>query len=147
MRILADVAPYSREYQKYSSIIRNQTRDNPELEEEYERISEQVRQTKESTLQVAKRHFNAPVNTIEGTVQSAGAQGVELEEYPGRVFHFSAVSSSMEITWSLLCAVKNIPPARAGKPVPPPSGFPGLLQCAAPARPSGPSRASSSLLI
>jgi hypothetical protein len=70
MRILADVAPYSRQYQKYSSIIRNQTRDNPELEEEYERILEHVRKTKESTLQVAKRHFNAPVDTIEGTVKS-----------------------------------------------------------------------------
>jgi hypothetical protein len=78
MRILADVAPYSRQYQKYSSIIHNQTRDNSELEEEYERILEHVRKTKESTLQVARRHFNAPADTIEGTVKSTGAQVVEL---------------------------------------------------------------------
>ena len=71
MRILGDVAPYSREYQKYASRVRAQSRDNPGLEAEYDRIAEQVRQTKESTLQVAQRHFNAPVDTIEGTVKSA----------------------------------------------------------------------------
>jgi hypothetical protein len=70
MRILGDVAPYSREYQKYASRVRTQSRDNPALEAEYDRIAEQVRQTKESTLQVAQRHFNAPVDTIEGTVKS-----------------------------------------------------------------------------
>ncbi len=91
MRILGDVAPYSREYQKYSSRVRAQSRDNPALEAEYDRIAEQVRQTKESTLQVAKRHFNAPVDTIEGTVKSASDKGVELKEYPGRTFHFSSV--------------------------------------------------------
>jgi hypothetical protein len=41
-------------------------------------------------------------------VKSAGAQGVELEEYPGRVFHFSAVSSSMtDLTRSLPSAAQN----------------------------------------
>lgn len=95
MRILADVAPYSREYQKASSIVRNQAKDNPDLLTEYERISEQVRQTKESTMQVAQRHFNAPVDTIKGTVKRASAQGVELEEYPGRTFQFSSVGTSM----------------------------------------------------
>jgi hypothetical protein len=95
MRILSDVAPYSREYQKYASRVRAQSRDNPELEAEYDRITEQVRQTKESTLQVAQKHFNAPVDTVEGTVKSASAKGVELEEYPGRTFRFSSVGSSM----------------------------------------------------
>ena len=32
---------------------------------------------------------------IEGTIKSASFHGVELSEYPGRVFHFSAVGSSM----------------------------------------------------
>jgi hypothetical protein len=95
MRILADVAPYSREYQKYASIVQHQTRNNPELRSEYERITEQVRKTKDSTLQVAQRHFNAPVDRIEGTVKSASSRGIELAEYPGRVFHFSSVGSSM----------------------------------------------------
>jgi hypothetical protein len=89
LRIMGDVAPYSREYQRYSSIVRHQTEDNPDLKVEYERIAEQVRQTKESTLHVAQRHFNAPIDTIEGTVKEATAGGIELEEYPGRTFQFS----------------------------------------------------------
>jgi hypothetical protein len=95
MRILADVAPYSREYQKYASRVRAQSRDNPALEAEYGRIADQVRQTKESTLQVAQKHFNAPVDTVEGTVKSASAEGVKRKEYPGRTFRFSSVGSSM----------------------------------------------------
>ena len=71
------------------------SKDDPDLLTEYERITEQVRQTKESTPQVAQRHFNAPVDTIEGTVKSVSAAGVELEEYKGRTFHFSSVGSSM----------------------------------------------------
>ena len=95
MRILADVAPYSREYQKFSQAVRRQAQDDPELKAEYEHIAEQVRQTKASTLQVAQKHFNAPVDKIEGTVKSASAKGIELAEYPGRIFHFSSVGSSM----------------------------------------------------
>jgi hypothetical protein len=95
MRILADVAPYSREYQKYAGIVRKQAHGDPDLQVQYEQIAAQVRQTKDSTLQVAQRHFNAPVDTIEGTVKKATAAGVELAEYPGRVFYFSSVGSSM----------------------------------------------------
>lgn len=95
MRILGDVAPYSREYQKYASRVRHQARGNPALEAEYERIAEQVRETKASTLEVAQRHFNAPVETLKGTVKSVTGAGIELAEYPGRTFHFSSVSSTM----------------------------------------------------
>jgi hypothetical protein len=95
MSILADVAPYSREYQKYAARVRAQAQHDPKLEAEYDRIVDQVRKTKESTLQVAKHHFNAPVDTIEGTVKDVNKEGVELKEYPGRVFRLSSVSSSM----------------------------------------------------
>jgi hypothetical protein len=153
MRILSDVAPYSREYQKYASRVRNQvtaadrsakalgelneqtrqqatgqdtpaleagpdrvnaadhsaadrsaeslgelneqTREAADLKVEYERITEQVRQTKESTLQVAQKHFNAPVDEISGTVDEVSTGGITLNEYPGRTFRFSSVSSSM----------------------------------------------------
>ena len=61
----------------------------------YEQIVEQVRQTKESTLQVDQRRFDAPVDKIEGTVKTASFKGIELAEYPGRVFHFSSVGSTM----------------------------------------------------
>src|ERR1035437_5275705 len=103
MRILGDVAPYSREYQKYAGIVRHSSQYDSDIRAEYERIQEQVRQTKESTLKVPQRHFNAPVDTIEGTVKSASAQGIELAEYPGRTFHFSSVGSSMaDLTASIL---------------------------------------------
>jgi hypothetical protein len=116
MRILADVAPYSREYQKWSSIVRHQAKDNPDLLTEYERISEQVRKTKESTMQVAQRHFNAPVDTIGGTVKSASAQGVELEEYPGRTFRFSSVGTSMaDLTAEMLGRSNQMTKAAAVK--------------------------------
>jgi hypothetical protein len=116
MRILADVAPYSREYQKWSSIVRHQARDNPDLLTEYERISEQVRKTKESTMQVAQRHFNAPVDTIEGTVKKASAQGVELAEYPGRTFRFSAVGIGMaDLTAEMLGRSNQMTKAAAVK--------------------------------
>jgi hypothetical protein len=95
LRILSDVAPYSREYQKWSGAVRKEARGNPDLEVELERIAEQVRQTKESTLQVAQKHFNAPVDRIEGTVKSASAEGVELAEYPGRTFRFSSLGMKM----------------------------------------------------
>ena len=80
---------------KYAGSVRHSSQYDSDIRAEYERIQEQVRQTKESTLQVAQHHFNAPVDTIEGTVKSASAHGIELNEYPGRTFHFSSVGSSM----------------------------------------------------
>jgi hypothetical protein len=40
------------------------------------------------------RRFTAPVDEIEGTVESATPAGVTLREYPGRVFRFSSVGTS-----------------------------------------------------
>jgi hypothetical protein len=93
--ILADIAPYSREYNRVRAVVDKQANGNPELRAHYEQIVDQVRQTKESTLQVDKRRFDAPVDKIEGTVTKASFHGIELSEYPGRIFHFSAVGSSM----------------------------------------------------
>jgi hypothetical protein len=115
MRILGDVAPYSREYQKYSGIVRHQSTYDSDTRAEYERIQEQVRQTKESTLQVAQKHFNAPVDTIEGTVERASAEGIELAEYPGRTFHFSSVGSSMaDLTADTLGRLTRLGPSPPG---------------------------------
>jgi hypothetical protein len=116
MRILADVAPYSREYQKFSQKVRSQAKDNPDLRAEYERIAEQVRQTKASTLQVAQKHFNAPTDRIEGTVKSASAKGIELAEYPGRIFHLSSVGSSMaDLTAEMLGSSNSMTRSQAVK--------------------------------
>jgi hypothetical protein len=89
------VAPYSREYNRIRAVVDKQSHGDLELRSRYEQIVDQVRQTKESTLQVDQRRFDAPVDKIEGTIKSASFHGVELSEYPGRVFHFSAVGSSM----------------------------------------------------
>ena len=151
MRILGDVAPYSREYQKYAARVQAQSRDNPALEAEYDRIAEQVRQTKESTLQVAQRHFNAPVDTVEGSVKSVSGLDVELKEYPGRTFRFSSVGGSMadltaemlgrsnRITRSLPRAAHKIPRVRGEGPGTPPPARPlrslaTLLLSVSPAR-------------
>src|SRR5664280_122306 len=93
--ILGDIAPYSREYNRIRAVVDKQSHGDLELRSRYEQIVEQVRQTKESTLQVDQRRFDAPVDKIEGTIKSASFHGVELSEYPGRTFSFSAVGSSM----------------------------------------------------
>lgn len=115
LRILGDVAPYSREYQKISARVRIDAKNNPDLEAEYGRISEQVRQTKESTLQVAQRHFNAPVDTVEGTVKSVRGLEVELKEFPGRTFRFSSVGGSMADMTTSLPRAAHIFFARGGR--------------------------------
>jgi hypothetical protein len=78
LSILGDVAPYSREYNRIRSIVEKQSHADTELRSRYEQIAEQVRQTKDSTLQVDERRFDAPVDRLEGTVTSASFRGVEL---------------------------------------------------------------------
>jgi len=78
LSILGDVAPYSREYNRVRAVVEKQSRGDEELRSRYEQIVEQVRQTKESTLQVDERRFDAPVDQISGTVKSASFFGVEL---------------------------------------------------------------------
>jgi hypothetical protein len=46
MAILADVAPYSREYNTYRLKVGAAARDNTELQIEYEKILDRVRQTR-----------------------------------------------------------------------------------------------------
>jgi hypothetical protein len=66
LSILGDVAPYSREYNRIRAIVEKQSRGDTELRSRYEQIVEQVRQTKESTLSVDERRFDAPVDKLEG---------------------------------------------------------------------------------
>jgi hypothetical protein len=96
--ILADIAPYSREYNRIRAVVDKQANGNPELRAHYEQIVDQVRQTKESTLQVDQRRFDAPVDKIEGTIKSASFHGVELSEYPGA----SSTSAQSAAPWPIL---------------------------------------------
>ena len=52
MAILADVAPYSREYNTARLKVGKEAQDNTELEIEYEKILERVRQSKESVIRM-----------------------------------------------------------------------------------------------
>jgi hypothetical protein len=46
MAILADVAPYSREYHAFRQVVGKQAQGNTELEIEYEKILKRVKQTR-----------------------------------------------------------------------------------------------------
>jgi hypothetical protein len=90
MSILADVAPYSREYHTY----RQPGSGKHQLEIEYEKILTRVKKTRESVIKMNDRHFTAPVDEISGTVDEVSPGGITLSEYPGRRFQFSSVSTS-----------------------------------------------------
>jgi hypothetical protein len=94
MAILADVAPYSREYNTYRQKVGKEAQNNTELEIEYEKILNRVKQTRESVIKMSDRHFTAPVDEISGTVEEVSPGGITLKEYPGRRFQFSSVSTS-----------------------------------------------------
>ena len=94
MAILADVAPYSREYNTYRQIVGKEAQGNTELEIEYEKILNRVKQTRESVIKMTDRHFTASVDEISGTIEEATPHGISLKEYPGRIFQFSSVSTS-----------------------------------------------------
>jgi hypothetical protein len=68
MAILADVAPYSREYNTYRQRVGRQAQDSTELEIKYEKILTRVKKTRESVIRMQDRHFTAPVDEIAGTV-------------------------------------------------------------------------------
>lgn len=94
MAILADVAPYSSEYNTYRQRVGKQAENNTELEIEYEKILNRVKKTRESVIRMQDRHFTTPVDEISGTVEEASPHGITLKEFPGRVFQFSSVSTS-----------------------------------------------------
>jgi hypothetical protein len=94
LRILADVAPYSREYNTYRQHVASEARGDTGLEIELDKIIDRVRQTKESSIRMEKRRFTEPSEEIAGTVEEATPAGIRLREYPGRVFRFSSVGTS-----------------------------------------------------
>jgi hypothetical protein len=107
MAILADVAPYSREYHNVRQRIGLEAQGNTELEIEYEKILTRVKQTRESVIRMSDRHFTAPVDEISGTVNEVSAGGVTLDEYPGRRFQFSSVGMSAADMSARILGEKN----------------------------------------
>ena len=49
--------------------VGKQAQGNTELEIEYEKILNRVKQTRESVIKMTDRHFTAPVDEIAGTVE------------------------------------------------------------------------------
>ena len=87
LAILADVAPYSREYNTYRQKVGKEAKGNTELEIEYEKILNRVRQTRESVIRMNDRRFTAPVDEITGTVDEVSSHGITLKTRP---FHRAA---------------------------------------------------------
>ena len=73
LSILADVAPYSREYNTFRQIVGKQAQGNTELEIEYEKILNRVKKTRESVIRMSDRHFTNPVDEISGTVDQVSS--------------------------------------------------------------------------
>jgi hypothetical protein len=107
LAILADVAPYSREYNTYRQKIGRQAQGSTELEIEYEKILTRVKKTRESVIRMTDRHYTEPVDEISGTVESASPGGITLKEYPGRRFQFSSVSTSAADMSARILGEKN----------------------------------------
>ena len=106
-KILADIAPYSKEYMIYKARIREQSKKDTRLAIEFARTEEQVRQIKESTIQFDQRRFTLPTENIRGTIKRATAQGVELEEYPGRTFTLSSLGMTASDLSALTLGEQN----------------------------------------
>jgi hypothetical protein len=107
MSILADVAPYSREYHTFRQKVGQQAQGNTELEIEYEKILNRVKQTRESVIRMNDRHFTEPFDEISGTVDEVSAGGITLNEFPGRRFQFSSVSTSAADMSARILGEKN----------------------------------------
>ena len=106
-KILADVAPYSKEYLIYRAQIRAKAQKDTKLQIEFDRIEEQVRQVKESSVQFEQRRFTAPVESIAGRITRATPQGIELEEYPGRTFTLSSLGTTAADLSALALGARN----------------------------------------
>ena len=94
MAILADVAPYSREYHTYRQKVGSQAQGQYRTRDRIREDPQPGEKTRESVIKMNDRHFTAPVDEISGTVDSASPGGITLKEYPGRHFQFSSVSTS-----------------------------------------------------
>jgi hypothetical protein len=139
LAILADVAPYSRQYNTYRQRIGRQAQGNTELEIEYEKILARVKKTRESVIRMTDWHYTEPVDEISGTVESASPRGITLKEFPGRHFQFSSVSTSTADMSARILGEKNdmtrsLRPAGHKNPRAPAPEAPPLQTCSLPAR-------------
>lgn len=91
LSILGDVAPYSTEYRRYEARVRAQASRDTELRIEYEKITQRVKKMKDSVVRTDDRRFSKEITKATGTVSRITNAGIELEEFPERVFSLSSV--------------------------------------------------------
>lgn len=94
MSILGDVAPYSVQYRKAESSVRYSSIDDIETRIEYQKIAARVKAMKDSVVRTDDRVFSREVIKSTGTISGISSVGIQLEEYPGRVFNLSSVGYS-----------------------------------------------------
>jgi hypothetical protein len=107
LRILGDVAPYSREFAMYRGRLSKQAQKNTDVAIQFEQIIERVRKLKDSVVRTSERRFTEDTETVSGTIQSASPQGIQLEEYPGRTFTFSSLGMSAADLSALALSEQN----------------------------------------
>jgi hypothetical protein len=107
LRILGDIAPYSREFAMYRGRLSKQAQRNTDTAIEFEQIVDRVRKMKDSVVRTSERRFTEDTETISGTVRSASPQGIQLEEYPGRTFTFSSLGMSAADLSALALSEQN----------------------------------------
>lgn len=94
LSILGDVAPYSIEYRRLDARMREEVRDDTQLQIEYEKIHARVREMKKSVIRTDDRRFSREITKATGTVSRISRAGIELSEFPGRIFQMSSVGYS-----------------------------------------------------
>jgi very-short-patch-repair endonuclease/endonuclease YncB( thermonuclease family) len=105
--ILADVAPYSREFNQVKDRLGKSIGDDTELRIRYEKILQQAQEAKDSILQTDKRRFTGKVDNITGTVKAISSKGVELNEFPGRTLKYSSLGMSAADLSAVVLGQKN----------------------------------------
>lgn len=117
-KILADIAPYSKQFSKYRDIVRGLSDQSSVTRIEYERTMDQVRQVKESGIPIKKRRFTAKTETFKGTIKSANEYGVMLNEMPGRRFTYSSIGTgAADLAALSLNENHHLTPETAGRDV------------------------------
>lgn len=94
LSILGDVAPYSTQYRRMEAHVRNIASNDTATEIEFEKISRRVAAMKNSVVRTDDRRFSREVTKAVGTISRVSGAGIELEEYPGRVFQLSSVGTT-----------------------------------------------------
>ena len=107
LRILGDVAPYSREFALFKGKVQKSIGDNTELLIEYQNIIKRADEMRKSVIHTEERRFSEDTEEATGTVKSFNNGILEMEEYPGRVFRMSGVSTRAADMSAILLGQNN----------------------------------------